>query len=77
MVKLTPMSAREVERTLARAGFVTVRSSGHRIWQMDSRIVRGPRHPGDIPLRTLRSIISLAGMTVEEFVRYRSKEPKR
>jgi len=71
MPKLPPMKAREVEAILRRAGFVLDRPSGHRVWCKGERCVPVPSHPGDVPTGTLRNIITLAGMTVEEFLGYR------
>jgi predicted RNA binding protein YcfA (HicA-like mRNA interferase family) len=72
--KLPPMPAREVEAILQRAqraGFVLTRQTGHRHWRKGARTVPVPTHPGDIPTGTLRNIIALSGMTVEEFLSYR------
>jgi predicted RNA binding protein YcfA (HicA-like mRNA interferase family) len=71
MPKLPPMTGRDVERILARAGFVLVRQTGHRHWNKGERTVPVPVHPGDIPIGTLRSIIKSTGMTVEEFLSHR------
>jgi predicted RNA binding protein YcfA (HicA-like mRNA interferase family) len=71
MPKLPPMKVREVERILSRSGFVLDRQTGHRIWCKGERCVPVPSHPGDVPSGTLRNIITLAGMTVEEFLSYR------
>ncbi len=71
MVKLPAMKAREVEAILQRAGFVLDRQTGHRIWRKGERKVPVPTHPGDIPQGTLRNIIRLAGLTVDEFLSYR------
>jgi predicted RNA binding protein YcfA (HicA-like mRNA interferase family) len=68
---LPAMTAREVEAILQRAGFVFVRQTGHRIWQKGVLSVPVPAHPGDIPPGTVRNIIKLAGMTIEEFLGYR------
>lgn len=68
MPTLPSMRAREGEAILARAGFVFVRQSGHRIWQKGGRTVPVPTHGGDIPTGTLRSIIRLPGMSVDEFL---------
>ena len=65
------MTARQVEAILARAGFVFIRQTDHRIWLRGERIVPVPIYPGDIPTGTLRTIIKLAGMTVDEFLSYR------
>lgn len=71
MPKLPPMTAREVETVLRRAGFVLDRQRGHRYWRKGAWSVPVPAHPGDIPTGTLRSIIKLSGMTVEEFLGHR------
>ena len=71
MPPLPSLSSPEVETILERAGFVLVRRSGHRVWQKGERIVPVPRHPGDIPKGTLRSIIRLSGLTVDEFLAHR------
>jgi predicted RNA binding protein YcfA (HicA-like mRNA interferase family) len=71
MPKLPPMTAREVEIILERAGFVLVRQSGHRIWGKGDRRVPVPMHRGDLKIGTLRGIIEFAGMTTEEFLGYR------
>jgi predicted RNA binding protein YcfA (HicA-like mRNA interferase family) len=71
MVKLPAMTGREVEAILQRAGFVLDRQTGHRIWRKGERTVPVPAHPGNIPPGTLRGIIKLAGLTVDEFLRYR------
>ena len=71
MVKLPAMTAKEVDAILARVGFDFVRQTDHRIWSKGSRRVPVPMHLGDIPKGTLRNIIGLAGMTVDEFLGYR------
>ena len=68
MPPLPSLSAREVETILEPGGFVVVRGSGHRVWQRGERTVPVPRPPGDIPKGTLRSIIRLSGLTVDEFL---------
>ena len=71
MPKLPPMTSREVEAILQRAGFVFVRQSGHRYWRNGSNSVPVPSHPGDLPVGTLRNIVRQAGMTVDEFLSHR------
>ena len=71
MAKLPAMTAKEVERILERAGFVFVRHTGHRIWQKGDRSVPVPTHPRDLKIGTLRGIIRLSGMTVDEFLEHR------
>jgi predicted RNA binding protein YcfA (HicA-like mRNA interferase family) len=68
MPKLPPMKAREVETILARAGFVLDRHTDHRVWCKGERCVPVPSHPRDLKIRTLRSIIKDAGLTVQEFL---------
>lgn len=65
------MTAREIEAILSRAGFVLTRQTGHRIWEKDQLAVPVPVHRGDVPKGTIRNIIKLAEMTVEEFLGYR------
>jgi len=77
MTRLPVIPVKEVERVLERAGFALVRQTDHRIWRKGPRTVPVPAHAGDIPSGTLRSIIRLAGMTSEEFLRHRAEEPKR
>ncbi len=72
MPKLPPMTAREVETILERAGFVFVRQTSHRLWRKDELMVPVPAHRGDLKIGTLRGIIKDAGMTVEEFLSDRS-----
>ena len=71
MAKLPPMTAREVEAILTRAGFVFVRQTDHRIWAKGTLTVPVPVHPRDLKVGTLRGIIKLAGMSTDEFLRYR------
>ena len=68
MSKLPAMKAREVERILERAGFVFVRHTSHRIWEKGDHTVPVPTHPRDLKTGTLRGIIRLSGMTVDEFL---------
>ncbi len=72
MPKLPPMTVREVEAILSRAGFVFVRQSNHRLWRHpDGRGISIPAHRGDLKPGTLRSIVEQAEMTVEEFLALR------
>lgn len=73
MVKLPAMTAREVERVLQRAGFVLARQTGHRIWQRGGFSVPVLAHRGDLKQGTLRGIITMSGMSVDEFLVYRDK----
>ncbi len=71
MPPLPSLSARKVETILERAGFVLGRRSGHRVWQKGERIVPEPRHTGEVPKGTLRSIIRRSGLMVDEFLAHR------
>lgn len=71
MPPLPSMTVREVEAVLRRAGFVLDRQRGHRMWCKGERCVPVPRHAGDVPKGTLRSIIDWADMTIDEFLRLR------
>jgi predicted RNA binding protein YcfA (HicA-like mRNA interferase family) len=70
--KLPPMTVREVETILSRAGFLFIRQTGHRIWRHpDGRGISIPAHRGDLAPGTLRSIVEQAGMSVDEFLQLR------
>jgi predicted RNA binding protein YcfA (HicA-like mRNA interferase family) len=72
MPTLPPMTVREVEAILRRAGFVFVRQTGHRIWRHpDGRGVSIPPHRGDLRPGTLRSIVEQAQMTEDQFLELR------
>jgi len=68
---LPAMTTWEVEMVLQRAGFVFDRQASHRIWIKEGRTVPVPAHRGTLKIGTLRSIIKLAGLTVDEFLSYR------
>ena len=62
----------EVVKALERAGFSVVRVNGshHVMRHADSRTVVVPVHAGrDIPKGTLRNILGIIGMSVEELSR--------
>ncbi|MGA3265710.1 MAG: type II toxin-antitoxin system HicA family toxin [Verrucomicrobiota bacterium] len=69
MPKLVPVSHRELARKLRRAGFVEIRTSRHPVYYSAAKdlTVPIPRHPGDVPKGTLRSIIREMEIRVEEF----------
>jgi predicted RNA binding protein YcfA (HicA-like mRNA interferase family) len=71
MPKLPPMTAREVEAILERAGFVFVRQTGHRYWRKGEWTVDVPAHRGDIPRGTLHNNVKQTGMTSDEFLSFR------
>lgn len=69
MPKLNRISYRELAAKLRRAGFVEIRTSRHPVYYLEGKniTVPVPRHPGDVPIGTLRAIICEIGMTVEAF----------
>lgn len=72
MPKLPPMTVREVEAILQRAGFDFVRQTDHRIWRhSDGRGISIPAHRGDLRPGRLRSIVEQSGLTVEQFLELR------
>jgi predicted RNA binding protein YcfA (HicA-like mRNA interferase family) len=69
--RLPRVSATEVIKVLEKIGFVLSRQSGsHKIYKnADGRRVTVPYHSATIlKLKTLKSILNDAGLTVEEFV---------
>jgi predicted RNA binding protein YcfA (HicA-like mRNA interferase family) len=68
MAKLPALKGRQIAAVLERAGFTLDRHGDHLIYRKGARIVPVPNHPGDIPRGTLRKIIDLSGMTVQEFL---------
>lgn len=70
---LPVLKATEVIRTLLRAGFRVIRSKGSHIrfeHVLNKRRVTVSFHGGDVPRKTVQSILNQAGLTVQEFVRY-------
>ena len=69
--RLPMLTAKEVVRTLLRAGFVQSRVSGShcRLVHADdpSRKTTIPLHTGDLPRGTLRDILKQSGLTEAEF----------
>lgn len=67
--RLPSLTSRKVIRILEREGFRRItRRTKHRIYTDGTRIVPVPYHSRDLKPGTLRSIIRLAGWTVEEFL---------
>jgi predicted RNA binding protein YcfA (HicA-like mRNA interferase family) len=70
--RLPALSADEVVRVLARAGFAVhrVKGSHHHLRNPDRPRARPvvPVHRGDLPPGTLRAIIRQAGLSVGEFL---------
>lgn len=69
MPKLVPISHRELARKLRRAGYVEIRTSRHPIYYLAAKdlTIPIPRHPGDVPKGTLRTIIREMGLSVDDF----------
>jgi len=59
------MTKRELEKLLRKAGFIKHSGGRHDIWnKYGFSPIPIPRHKGDIPKGTLRSIIKNAGLEV-------------
>jgi len=74
MTKLPSLTPLQVIRKLKKAGFVFDRQAkgSHEIWYNPTTKRRSviPNHPGkDISQRTLRSIISQSGLSIEDFLK--------
>lgn len=71
MARLTPLPARRVTRALEKLGFAFQRQRGsHASYtHPDGRIVTVPMHPTrEVARGTLREIIRVAGVSVDEFM---------
>lgn len=72
MPKLPRITSKRLLKTLLRAGFYIHHQTGsHANLRHHTKVhlhVVVPRHSGDLAPKTLKSIISQAEMTVEEFV---------
>jgi predicted RNA binding protein YcfA (HicA-like mRNA interferase family) len=69
-VKPKASRPRQVEAVVFQMGFQFIREGdgSHRIYgHRDGRKTVIAFHPGDVPMGTLRKIISQIGLTVEEF----------
>ncbi len=70
---LPVLKASEIIRTLLKAGFRIIRSRGSHFrfeHTINGRRVTVSFHGGDVPKKTLRSILNQAALTVDEFMRY-------
>jgi predicted RNA binding protein YcfA (HicA-like mRNA interferase family) len=69
MPRLSRVSYRELAAKLRRAGYVEIRTRRHPVYYLEEKdvTVPVPRHPGDVPIGTLRAIVREMGLTVEEF----------
>lgn len=71
------LKAREIISALLKAGFKIIRSRGSHFrfeHLLTKRRLTVSFHPGDVPRKTVRSILEQAGMTVEEFFRHLGKK---
>ena len=69
MPKIERVTYRGLATKLRHAGYVEVRTSRHPVYYLEEKniTVPVPRHPGDVPIGTLRAIVREMGITVEEF----------
>ena len=69
MPKLARVSYRELAAKLRRAGYRGIRTSRHPVYYLAEQdtTIPVPRHPGDVPIGTLRAIVREMGMSVEKF----------
>ena len=69
MPRLNRVSYRELAAKLRRAGYEEIRTRRHPVYYQEANniTVPVPKHPGDVPIGTLRAIVREMGMTVEEF----------
>jgi predicted RNA binding protein YcfA (HicA-like mRNA interferase family) len=69
MPKLPSITSKEVIRALERLGFEKVRTKGsHVIFKKDGLTVPVPFHNKDLKKGTLRSILNLAKISVEDLL---------
>jgi predicted RNA binding protein YcfA (HicA-like mRNA interferase family) len=69
MPKLVRVSYRGLATKLRRAGYVEIRTSRHPVYYLALKniTIPVPRHPGDVPIGTLRAIVREMGISVEDF----------
>lgn len=69
MPKLVRISYRELAVKLKRAGYIEIRTKRHPVYYLSAKniTIPVPRHPGDVPIGTLRAIVREMGISVEEF----------
>lgn len=70
---LPVLKAAEIIRTLLKAGFKIIRSRGsHFRFEniLNKKKVTVAFHGGDVPKKTLKSILDQAGLTIHEFLRH-------
>jgi predicted RNA binding protein YcfA (HicA-like mRNA interferase family) len=73
--RLAGFTYRQVVRKLRQNGFEFDRyaKGSHEIWKNKETKKRTtiPNHPGSLPEGTVRAIVRLAGLTVDEFLNYK------
>lgn len=69
MPKLVRITHQELARNLRQAGYVEIRTKRHPVYYLAESDVTipVPKHPGDVPVGTLRAVVREMGITVEEF----------
>lgn len=69
MPKLVRISYKELASRLKRSGYREIRTSRHPVYYLAEKdiTIPVPRHPGDVPIGTLRAIVREMGLSVEEF----------
>ena len=73
MTRLPPMQPREVISVLLRAGYVVDRQTGSHVilYKEGALPVSVPSHSRDLKKGTLQHIVRSAGLTPEEFLKFR------
>ena len=70
MPKFLVLKPKEVVSALKKSGFIEIRSKGSHIHlKKDNMLVTVPMHSRDLKIKTLKSILSQANMTVEELIK--------
>lgn len=73
MSRVPVLKAAEIIQALLHAGFRIIRGRGSHFrfeHTTNKRRVTVSFHPGDVPRKTLLSILHQAGITTDEFLRY-------
>ena len=70
MSKIPVLKPKEILRILKRAGFEEIRSKGSHVHlKKEEKLVTVPMHNRDLKIKTLKSILSQANITVEELIK--------
>jgi predicted RNA binding protein YcfA (HicA-like mRNA interferase family) len=69
MPKLARITYRELAAKLRRAGYVEIRTSRHPVYYLAEQdiTIPIPRHPGNVPIGTLRAIVREMHLTIDRF----------